>query len=40
MFEHKENFELYGYIIDKNSIIEIDSLDELKELDKSYMEVE
>ena len=38
MFGHRDDFELYGYVIDKNSIIEIDSLDELKEIDSSYKE--
>ena len=30
MFLHKNDFELYGYVVEPNSVIEIDNLDELK----------
>lgn len=36
MFELANEFELYGYIAKKDAIIEVDSLDELIALDKSY----
>ena len=36
MFLHKDKFDLYGYIVKEDDIIEIDSVDELKAVDKSY----
>lgn len=36
MFFHKEEFKLKIYPIKDNDIIEIDSYDELKEIDSSY----
>ena len=36
MFVHNKDFNLYGYIIDKGDITEIDSIDELIEIDNSY----
>ena len=36
MFAHRSEFELYGHKIAKNKIIEIDSIDDLISVDKSY----
>lgn len=36
VFIKKEKFKLKGYVVEDNSILEIDSLDELKEIDRSY----
>lgn len=36
MFAHKSEFDLYGHKIGKDKIIEIDSIDDLISVDKSY----
>ena len=36
MFVHPSKFDLYGYVIKENDIQEVDSLEELKDLDSSY----
>ena len=36
MFINSDQFQLYGYPINSGDIVEIDSLDELKEIDESY----
>ena len=36
MFKHPSKFDLYGYVIKENDIQEVDSLEELKDLDSSY----
>lgn len=36
VFIKKEDFKLKGYVVNENSIIEIDTLDELKQIDRSY----
>ena len=36
MFNYKEKFDLYGYKINKEDIIEIDGLNDLIKIDSSY----